>query len=499
MRKIFILIGLLFLTGCGVNVNKICNDSGYYIYERVNLPPEYIKPYAPGMDKKGYEHRFGLNENYYIDRDKLEEDYIFTFDKREDLEGYKTWVLATDSIVRKSDGKLLAKQVSYVGYKADDKPFFHRWGHSPKDTSCPNGYVGISHNAKIFNSKNIVKDVFRNKDYTWTPESLLGSKSIRSGNFYDLCANTGIKIYGKEIIDESYLLPINKENPTHRVQGYFRYSNNQKYYFDIEKLQKEYTFTYRENQLVPSTKNTRVVRSTVIRKRDNKLIAEAISVHGRENDSYIRTTSNPNRHCSQYITSYRKQLTDIHDILLRSTFFKDDIDYQMFKLLNEKTSGSVVSTNTYALLLGLEEDMDFNQRLRFYKWFFPPIDRVKGKKIYNNKLISLYKNPLIDEDNMDVRKLVEIYKELINLALKFDDTEYIQMYVNKLISIYEVTLQNDGNMDLDQLVITYRELTYLSKKIDVGENLVKYRNKLLPLIKDNKKYSRLYNYIKKNY
>lgn len=496
MRKTYLLLTLLFLTGCGVNVNKICKDSGYFVYERVNLPPEYIKAYAPGMDKKDYEYRFGINENYYIDKDKLEEDYTFVFRKWEDLEGYETWSSITDSIVRKSDGKILAKQVAYIGYKADDTPFLYPLGHSSPDTFCPNGNVGYKQRASIFNSSSIVKDVFMNKDYTWTPESLLGSESIRSGKFDDLCANTGIKIYERELIGDNHLLPI-KEIDKHSIQGYYRYINSQKYYFDIEKLQKDYVFTYRDNQLLPSTKNTRVVRSTIVRKRDNKLIAEAISVHGRESDSYTGTTGDLN--CSQLKTHYQRWNVDTHDRLLRSVFFKDDIDYQMFKLFNERAGDRVISSTTYDSLISNEEEMDFNQRLWFYKSFFRRTYTKEEFKIQDGKLISLYKNPLIDESNIDVDRLIVIYQDLVELALKYEDDEYIELYGNKLMSIYEGTLQNKDKMDFDQLVITYRTLVYLSAKIDDIRNLGIYSNKLLSLIKGNSKYSGLYRHIKRKY
>lgn len=402
MKKLYILICLLFLSvysffGGDVDVDAICEGAGYTVYERVNLPSEYIQAFTPEMDKGWYGYQFVLNENYYIDKDKLQKDYIFTFQKKEKLKGFETWVSTTDSIVRKSDGKLLAKQVTYSGYKSDEKPWLDGLGHSIKDTTCQNGKVHKNLSISSFNARNIVKDVFLNQDYKWTVNNILGRKPVRSGEFKDLCVNTGIKVYEKERVDESYLILVNDKNQR-GVKGYLKYSNF-KYYFDIERLESEYIFSYLENQLVPSTTNTRVVRSSVTRKKDNKLIAESITVRGRKNDSYTGTI-NPDLLCSNGEISKKPwKYEDIHDQLLRNTFFKDKIDDLLFQASKIEKWNDLSSSNkaytAYSELLKYESEMDLHQLFDFSNNLLLlsfKLDNKESVKKYGNKFISLIKD-----------------------------------------------------------------------------------------------------------
>ncbi|GAW97957.1 MULTISPECIES: hypothetical protein [Colwellia] len=469
MKKTYLLLSIIILllySFWGVDVEEICEDSGYFVYEKVNLPSKYIKQFSPDMDKRRYEYRFGLNENYYIDRDKLEKDYVFTFQKREKLKGLETWISITDSIVRKSDGKLLAKQVTYSGYKSDEKP----WGigHPTKDTSCPNGKIGINRSASSFNSGNIVKDVFINKDYEWTPESILGRKAISSGDFEDLCENTGLKVYEKEIIDESYLIPVESYliplpiKDQWKIKRYLRYSDH-KHYFDIEKLERDYTFTYFENQLVASTNNTRVIRSSITRKKDNKLLAESITVRGRKSDSYTGTI-NPDLLCSNAHTESSWKNRDIDDMLLRSVFFKDKIDdlsYQASKIekWNDLASSDKAYT-AYTALLKYEADMDLNQLFYLYNKLLPLSLKLENKENKENK-------------------------------------ENSRKYGNQLTSMYIALLKDKKEMSLDQSIDIYEKLLRLNYKIDDKKNTKKYGNKLISLIKDDPDYSVRYLHIKR--
>lgn len=449
MKNIIIFTVALYLTGCsifGVNVKKICADSGYFIYEKVDLPPEYIKRFTPEMNKGKYDSRFVLNDIYYIDKDELAKDYIFTFRVRKPLKGYKTWASTIDSIVRKSDGKVLAKNISYTGYKSDDKPWLHQLGHSRKDTSCPNGNVGNNRSASSFNVFNIVKDVFINKDYKWTPESVLGEKAISSGGFEDLCANTGIKIYEKERIDKSYLIePIKKEN--FRGKNYLRYSNFESY-FDINKLEQNYIFTYFENQLVPSTKNTRVIRSSITRKSDNKLLGETITVRGRKGDSYTGT-GNHNLVCSSDKTVKNQKKKDIDDYLLRSVFFKNKIDDLLFHVPNTSRWKDITLQNqayaAYMDILHGEEGIDLSQQIRVYEkllYISRNLDNKINVEEYIEKLISLNTALIANQKTMSFEKVLYTYDKIINLYKSQDNKEGIVKATNSKISMYDNLLKN---------------------------------------------------------
>lgn len=488
MRNIYISIALLFLTGCGVNVNKICEDSGYFIYERVDLPPEYIKQFTPEVDEGRNDSRFILNDKYYIDKDKLEEDYILTLRERKDLKGYKTWVLITDSIVRKSDGKVLAKQVTYSGYKSDEKPWLWELGYPRKDTSCPNGNVGKNNrNASFFNSFNIVKDVFINKDYKWAPETVLGQKAISNGDFEDLCENTGIKVYEKEIIHESYLIKPNDKS-TFRGKEYLRYSDYESY-FDINKLEQDYIFTYFENQLVPSTKNSRVIRSSITRKIDNKLLGETITVRGRKGDSYTGTVK-PDLVCAADKTVQIQMKRDFDNELLRSVFFKDEIDYLLFQAPSTARWGDIALQNraytAYIAILQQEKEMALSQRIRAYRklrYISKNLDNEPDFIKYSDKLISLNMELLTNKNGMSFDKIIRTYDSLIGYYKSLDDKAGILKVTNMKIAVYDNLLINKRDLSFKELVHIYEPLLTFSFGIGDKNKFKKYANEFADYLK----------------
>jgi len=392
MKKRYFLICIIFFIWVNlfkaVDVEEICKDSGYQIYERVELSPNLIKKFTPDMDKGWYGYQFVLDDNYYIDKDELAKDYVFTLNKREKLEEFDTWRSTTSSIVRKSDGKLLAKHVVYSGYLWDRKPFLHELGSSGLDTHCPNGKVGINRSARSHNSKNIVQDVFVNKEYDWTINSALKLESTSKNKFEDLCTNTGINVYEKEIIDASYLLPFPKKD-RYKIKNILHYSDG-KHYLNYEKLKQEYTLSFRESQLVPPAKNTRVIRSSITRKRDNKLLGESISVWGTKNDSYTVWGASGHLKCSNSYTDGLWRNHDVDELLIHNVFFKarkikkwKDID-SYHKAYQE-----------YLNILNYEAEMDENQKYRTYSAILPlsiETDNRESAKKYGHKLISLIKD-----------------------------------------------------------------------------------------------------------
>ena len=496
MKNIIIFTVALYLTSCsifGVNVKKICADSGYFIYEKVDLPPEYIKRFTPEMNKSKYDSRFVLNDIYYIDKEELAKDYIFTLRERESLKGYKTWISITDSIVRKSDGKLLAQQKIYSGYKADKKPWLHQLGHSTKDTSCPNGKISKQRLSSFFNSFNIVKDVFINKDYKWTPESVLGEKAISSGDFEDLCANTGIKIYEKVRIDKSYLIePIKKEN--FRGKNYLRYSNFESY-FDITKLEQNYIFTYLENQLIPSTKNTRVIRSSITRKSDNKLLGETITVRGMKSDSYTGTEQS-NVVCESDKSVQIQKKNDIDDYLLQSVFFKNKIDDLLFHVPKTLRWKDITSQNqayaAYMDILHGEEGIDLSQQIRVYEkllYISRNLDNKVNVEEYIEKLISLNTALIANQKTMSFEKVIYTYYKIINLYKSQGNKEGVVKTTNSKIALYDNLLKNKKNMTYGKIVQTYKPLLRLSFSIGDKNKIKKYADEFSDYLKvANKNY-----------